>query len=198
MKLQVAATFAFLLAVLWTGCVVVDKRKALTFFFDGVPDLTSEENMEETPFALTANASGASDSPASDAQSKGWVHDPYANRDCAGCHDSAFSRTVTSKPKELCFQCHDDFIKGLAYIHGPVGAGECMTCHNPHKGEEAFGLTRLDQGLCLDCHESSDVIPNAEHDNMGDKSCLTCHDPHESNEKGLLRLVTTVASNQER
>lgn len=98
---------------------------------------------------------------------------------CGNCHSTHFSResALLAIPEEtLCLNCHGadssltDIEKQLAgekTLHGPIQAGECAGCHNPH-GSDVSRLLRRNypQGryfpyqegaydLCLQCHEEN-------------------------------------------
>jgi hypothetical protein len=40
---------------------------------------------------------------------------------------------------ELCYSCHDrvrEQVGSSSFIHGPVAAGFCIVCHDPHGANE--------------------------------------------------------------
>lgn len=168
-----------------------------------------------------------------------FVHGPYAAKECGRCHDlgaasgfrgpgggGALSQQGTEDmaeggrlvmpPSELCVSCHQEYSRaapaneGLS-LHGPVGAGWCVMCHQSH----ASYLPRLIRRepvarLCSSCHSRTDLVANtAEHRPEqgeaafppfpleGDEDaepharvvadCTRCHDPHRGSDRLLLR-----------
>ena len=102
----------------------------------------------------------------------------------------------------LCLQCHDeDDFKGTI-VHGPVSAGQCVACHNPHAAEQAKLLREPIPGLCLTCHDTQltdaqgDTLPptkrlfeDAEaqhHPPFAAGDCGDCHRPHAADHSRLL------------
>lgn len=209
MKLRCLAILSILSFLLWAGCATKGREKWLNVFFDGVPpdEMEADEGaiafivLDTVPVGSTEFpkdvsvfiSSDDSNSPVPTANAKVepylWLHGPYASRNCQGCHNSAFSNSLRAGRREICFQCHVDFIQGLAFTHGPAGAGECLACHTPHYSKQKYGLIRLGQDLCLKCHQRSDIERNSAHETIGDDACQSCHDPHQSETKFLLRIT---------
>lgn len=84
----------------------------------------------------------------------------------------------------LCADCHDgrtapNPLEGLKWLHGPVAAGDCLTCHQPHHptGRTAF-LRRSGDALCTECHDNLAPTPGRAHSKLGQVSCLECHEAH--------------------
>ncbi len=84
----------------------------------------------------------------------------------------------------LCAECHDgrtapNPLEGLAWLHGPVAAGDCLACHQPHHptGQAAF-LRRRGDALCTECHDALAPTPDGAHAQLGQVSCLKCHEAH--------------------
>jgi predicted CXXCH cytochrome family protein len=190
----------FTLAILGCGLTPSQRHKLLTIFFEGVPPL-------DGPPPAPAEARP----PRPDADSGGppkvilsW-HPPYKDKACNACHiftssSNAFSRQIISaksiilKPVPiLCFSCHPDKaptpeeLDG-AWMHGPVAAGACTFCHNPHKTDTSFLLnTKPIRNLCQRCHESGqmhlgDAAPMGENQN-----CEECHTGHKGSTLRFLR-----------
>jgi predicted CXXCH cytochrome family protein len=85
----------------------------------------------------------------------------------------------------LCYGCHDR-IDEKRYVHGPLAVGDCLVCHDPHRGYGAAHLRREQALLCGNCHaareNSATVVCNA-----AGKACVDCHDPHQSDTRYLLK-----------
>jgi len=102
-------------------------------------------------------------------------------RGCVTCHSPHYSlgkRLLPSAQKDLCLQCHGDDklaplkniraqITGMPTLHGPVAAGTCTACHDPHGSTNfrmlkgAYPATFYAQytegayALCLGCHQKN-------------------------------------------
>jgi len=126
--------------------------------------------------------------------SKGeWGHEPASAGRCFACHEAkASGKGVRFTPREggsdtLCFRCHvsNRRWKSSAYLHGPVGAGNCVFCHDPHGSSRKFYL-RYDgkEGLCLVCHLKKAREFSKKgfrfHAILTAKGCTVCHSPHAS------------------
>ncbi len=107
---------------------------------------------------------------------------------CSDCHDSRASGpdkfTMNRRIDIVCYKCHEDFTK-KAYLHGPLGAGECNVCHNPHGSDRPALLNDEESTLCFICHEKklSEVHFRKMKERTGgasDRNCVACHDPHAS------------------
>ena len=83
-------------------------------------------------------------------------------------------------PPELCAMCHEakDTKK---FIHGPVAAGACTACHDPHESDNAKLLVSSSiNELCTSCHQAKDEFLHKTtniHPPVKDM-CTNCHDPH--------------------
>jgi predicted CXXCH cytochrome family protein len=87
--------------------------------------------------------------------------------------------------EQLCFSCHD-FPQNKKYIHGPVSAGGCLVCHNPHASQNPKLLVAESTTFCFHCHDL-DAIPKDEPHMRSDVQCISCHDAHMSDKKYLLK-----------
>ncbi|MHB8764146.1 MAG: cytochrome c3 family protein, partial [Deferrisomatales bacterium] len=93
-------------------------------------------------------------------------------------------------------KCHSSF--GQApYVHGPVGAGQCVVCHESGNARHPSGSRKdfkLAQGggkaLCYQCHDRVDAN-KVVHKPVATGDCIACHDPHQSGAELMLKKATT-------
>lgn len=175
-------TTAFLLLC---SCGEDERHRVLTFFFDGVSPLAGETS-GSNPSAVDAVA--ATDSP----PTNGWrVHKPLNN--CVGCHGSRRERTVSRRVQlvadvpQLCHTCHQEYAALKGWVHGPVAAGECLTCHEPHKARNEFLLVKPVPQLCYDCHDSQSIRAIDGHGDESHARCNRCHEGHAGANSSLLK-----------
>ncbi len=116
-----------------------------------------------------------------------FVHGPYAARECASCHELQASSGFREVERglavdlssadalaeggrlraplvELCTKCHTEYAPddpgnaGL-WLHGPVGTGWCVTCHEPHSSPHPQLLRASPSArLCGACHLREDLV----------------------------------------
>lgn len=104
---------------------------------------------------------------------------PALDDGCEGCHVLADGKLKAKDQKEACYACHDNFEKKEEgkdkYVHGPVAAGECTGCHDPHFSTRPK-LLKLEKG-CFECH---DPFPSegTVHYPLSNRECTPCHNPH--------------------
>ena len=90
-------------------------------------------------------------------------------------------------------KCHAD-IGTQKWLHGPVGAGICVVCHNQIDGKEhEFVLAAEKDELCWLCHEKSRDMMLEEHLHtpVADGDCIGCHDPHQTDHRFSLKGSAT-------
>jgi predicted CXXCH cytochrome family protein len=103
---------------------------------------------------------------------------PAMGDGCGGCHVEEGGKLGRKDQKTACYGCHDDFGKGGKagiYLHGPVAAGECTSCHDPHFSARPK-LQKSGKG-CMECHDA----PSGKkivHAPVRSGQCAGCHDPH--------------------
>ena len=106
---------------------------------------------------------------------------------CLGCHliKDEMSTGVMGGAPTLCYGCHDR-IDDKRYVHGPLAVGDCLVCHDPHRGYGAAHLRQEQALLCANCHaargDAATVACNA-----SGRGCVSCHDPHQSDTRYLLK-----------
>lgn len=97
---------------------------------------------------------------------------------CAGCHgDTARGYLVTGRHDTVCYRCHDRK-DGKKLVHGPLGGGECTTCHDPHGAMNASLTVAGAEGLCVRCHDQPHSAKHMRESKA--VGCVTCHEPHSS------------------
>jgi predicted CXXCH cytochrome family protein len=94
--------------------------------------------------------------------------------------------------KKLCVACHSDFEATLKkkFVHSPVKAGECASCHDPHASAHDKLLSTDAKQVCTTCHDS--VVPakaKSTHKVVADGECQKCHDPHASDNPANLKAA---------
>jgi predicted CXXCH cytochrome family protein len=73
-------------------------------------------------------------------------------------------------------------------VHGPLAAGKCLVCHEPH-GSSWPSLTLADaRTMCTRCHDQPGSLAHVE--KARSRVCYLCHNPHASmNRKFLYDIV---------
>jgi len=172
------ATLVAGVAVLWLGCNNASGHRVLSIFFDGVPP--------PRPAAVTAVPGDDVARTDLAAQRVGPVeHEPYAERQCDACHDAKATNALVVPREQLCFQCHD-FDLSAKFVHGPLVAGGCLLCHDPHSSPYRHLLRSDSDGFCLSCHDRRDLTKIDGHE-AGRVDCTSCHQAHTSDKKYLLK-----------
>lgn len=69
---------------------------------------------------------------------KRWAHGPIGVGQCMVCHDepheSGSLAALTRESDKLCFYCHDE--NRLQQHISRVNSRDCVSCHDPHSGED--------------------------------------------------------------
>jgi len=128
--------------------------------------------------------------------SKTFAHQPVKDGECTSCHKAtelkhpkfkkgAFTLTDNGKAG-LCNECHErkDTKK---FVHGPVGSGDCLECHDVHQSDNKYQLKEAGAALCFMCHEKASFDRKFPHPPISEGKCLGCHDPHQSDNKYMLK-----------
>jgi predicted CXXCH cytochrome family protein len=85
--------------------------------------------------------------------------------------------------EQLCLQCHVFPHSATDYVHGPLAAGGCTVCHEPHSSPNRYLLVSDSEAFCFHCHDRERMRDHA----GGEPRCTSCHDAHMSAKKFLLR-----------
>lgn len=159
------------------SCSINRNYKALSFFFDGVPE-PSDRIVNTIPGVNDQVSENEDSLTIKIPHETRFYHQPYRLRGCDDCHLQSSVSEMKEQEPELCYQCHKNFDDTYKYIHGPVQGGFCTSCHSPHSSSEEALLLKPAEEICITCHNSGNlsIIPSHGLDN--DKSCLECHNPH--------------------
>ncbi|MCF7954791.1 MAG: cytochrome c3 family protein [Phycisphaerae bacterium] len=175
------------------GCDRKQRHELLEFFVDGVPPLggwdPNDPNNPDYRNNLRANSDNAA---RKQLHVPGSFHKPQ--KPCEFCHGKKTQGKYTlpihliEKIPDLCYNCHKDYAKTNAHVHGPVAVGKCRLCHEPHRSKNRHLLIKPVPELCFTCHNSDMInqIPSHRPELMG--KCNFCHHAHAGPKKGLLRM----------
>lgn len=109
-----------------------------------------------------------------------YNHQVDSREECLGCHlDERGMPLVSENSSAICHRCHQP-MNTKKFLHGPLGAGECLPCHGPHGGSGNYYLKSEGPSLCLECHITEEVSGHDEASVDSQSYCLDCHDPHQS------------------
>ena len=163
---------------LLVACAPKARYNVLSFLFDGVPDLELEVYVAPGDSLLLTSLSADSMLAEISVKPSIFYHYPYQEKECMMCHNPESVGSLMSPEPDLCYLCHEDFSYSFANLHGPVEAGYCSICHEPHMSKYEKLLQLRGNGLCLKCHvEFKDKQPEFHHP-VDDNNCVTCHNPH--------------------
>lgn len=122
-----------------------------------------------------------------------YIHEGVKEMNCKECHKFRrgkfdFSKNVPARSNCTTADCHGNKMAKMKYVHGPVGAGVCVSCHNPHGSFRIQQLARDDRSLCIACHQAKEEEFNKKvvHPPVED-GCTSCHDPHQSPKRFQLK-----------
>jgi predicted CXXCH cytochrome family protein len=87
------------------------------------------------------------------------AHEPFATRDCEGCHrrHGVIGKLVLKAPgRELCLTCHEGYKELLEskVIHEPVRTAGCAGCHDAHGSGQPNLLPSAGDDACFSCHDA--------------------------------------------
>jgi len=122
-----------------------------------------------------------------------FIHSPLEKEElCQDCHNLKGEPVSYKKmiPSATCTsaQCHSQIGKGK-FVHGPVGSGTCIACHNPHGTPFKSIVTRPGGEGCYICHDAQadEFKGKVIHSPVSEGGCSDCHDPHQSSLKFQLK-----------
>jgi predicted CXXCH cytochrome family protein len=180
---EIATTLTIFVLLFLIGC----SPKVASIFFDGVPQNQDSLNMARADSAAASDSAGVTVIASTGTLAPMNVHPPYKLKKCTVCHTTGTVQKLTQPQPGLCYLCHDDYSLTYKYVHGPVSAGYCTSCHHPHAATGEKLLIRTGQPLCLYCHDQGAIMKNPAHAEIGSTTCTECHNPHGGNEKNLLK-----------
>ncbi len=121
-----------------------------------------------------------------------YSHGILKKSDCNKiCHTDESTNAISVPDNVLCGKCHPP-MNSQKYLHGPVAAGSCTVCHDPHGQTNRYFLHQSGEKLCFNCHTEKEILLHfidkaANKDLLRSKGCNFCHDPHQSDKKYLLK-----------
>ena len=165
-------------------------NKSLSYFFDGVAVAdSSKPRAVENRSAVPADSSFKEITKETVIIGEASVyHSDYRQKKCEKCHQIEHGYRLKQRQPDLCYQCHKNINDQYKKIHGPVAAGFCSTCHEPHKSQFTALLKMPIRDVCQHCHEPGDVAKNDAHQQISKTECLVCHNPHGGDSNNLLRI----------
>jgi predicted CXXCH cytochrome family protein len=176
MRRSAWALLFFLVIILLGSCEPRTRYKTLSFFFDGVPDPDKVVSAPRDSRRQTAERLAL--------KRKFSSHGPYEAKMCDACHQRATNALVLPI-EELCVKWHIMDID-KKYLHGPVAAGGCRVCHDPHGTGRPFLLVSDAQKFCYYCHDENAVSATEAHRDV-EASCTECHDAHSADNRFFLK-----------
>ncbi len=111
-------------------------------------------------------------------------HDGLEDGDCRECHSEGEKWARGGPEGQLCYSCHDRKDEA-SYLHGPVGAGQCTICHDPHGSPRHAFLKVAGRKLCVRCHNQPGSRTHVARG--ANRRCHDCHDPHGSEKQFFLK-----------
>jgi len=115
-------------------------------------------------------------------------HAPFAEGECASCHEAGQAQSLVAPVKTMCLECHDGFQEEMArpHLHAPLASENgCVDCHGPHVGFGAALQKKQGSQTCLTCHSGTEFKGKVKHE-AAFEDCSNCHQPHSSDYKRLL------------
>jgi predicted CXXCH cytochrome family protein len=173
------------------NCSPRNGNAILQFFFDGVPDQNAKAASDQPIMHANVQLSDTLNRSAvvisiQDNDSL-FYHKPFKEKDCNSCHNNETPGSLSHSQTRVCYSCHQNWGEKYKRVHGPVAAGECTACHEPHASSNKNLLRRDAQNLCVYCHETGLIMKNKAHQEIGQKECTECHYPHGGKDRFMLK-----------
>ncbi len=114
-------------------------------------------------------------------------HAPVLENRCGECHAGVRGGAANSEA-ETCKGCHRKLAMIYPYVHGPIAAGKCVVCHDPHGSNWPSLMVADARTMCTNCHDQPGSLDHVE--KARSRVCYLCHNPHASmNRKFLYDIV---------
>ena len=157
-----------------------------------------ESNFAETLVFAVKNKNEKGDVSISDTVSLSYGSDGRAR---SRVFDPKLPVVRSFSIRDACLKCHSDVMSG-PFKHGPIDAGYCTLCHDPHASENAAWLRKPAWDLCTTCHDEKaterhvlvGMKKNATHPTKHKRdparrgkrmTCVSCHGPHSAENRYL-------------
>jgi predicted CXXCH cytochrome family protein len=157
-----------------------------------------ESNFAETLVFAVKNRNGKNEVSISDTINLSYESESKAR---SRVFDPKMPAVRSSTIRDACLKCHSDVMSGL-FKHGPIDAGYCTLCHDPHASENAAWLRKPSWELCTTCHDEkaterhvlAGLKKNASHPTKHKRdparrgkrmACVSCHEPHSAESRYL-------------
>ncbi len=105
---------------------------------------------------------------------------------------SVYAQEKQEKKTCVTVECHIEYGQ-KEYVHGPVGLGDCESCHElvgEYTDEKhTYKLAREGENLCSFCHLEQ-TLEKYVHEPLATGECSGCHDPHSSDYQFLIPTPT--------
>jgi predicted CXXCH cytochrome family protein len=161
-----------------------------------------ESNFTETLVFAVKNKNGKGDVSVADTVSLSYGSDGRTRSRVFG-PNLPVVRSFTIR--DTCLKCHSDVMSG-PFKHGPIDAGYCTLCHDPHASENAAWLRKPAWDLCTTCHDEkvterhvlAGLKENASHPTKHKRdparrgkrmTCVSCHGPHSAENHNLFSFA---------
>jgi len=180
----------FLFTILLPGMSCSNKQLAI--FFDGVPPEQTEIPTPADSVVKSQQVLAEKEQTQVETQKVLSVHPAYQKKKCDKCHLTQHGNRLIDREPALCNQCHKDYTKATPFVHGPVAAGFCNSCHVPHKSVNKSLLILPIREICQHCHAAGDVNKNKAHEKTSDVPCLECHYAHGGQTILMLKNSETI------
>lgn len=193
--LRLTFTTLALCSAVMLGCSVAARQKLKHFFFEVPPEQSATQGAANRG-PTTAPALPTLQLPPPRYLA---VHRPFAQQQCAECHDSAgrTEKRVRLDFLTACQDCHGRYF-GDEVGHSPVADGQCIVCHEMHRSLQPRLLKQPVFDTCVDCHDEPEDLSEEAHGGDNVENCIRCHDPHFGTGSLLKGKSTTATASHPR